>query len=205
MSFPYSLKNSLYFSVNYRQIQSKIFERVIHTQLYNCLSNNELLCEQQYEFRSNHSTELAGIKLVDYLTHNIDTNKIPTSIYLDLSQTFDTLSFNILLTKFEHYGITGTPLKLLTSYLKDRYQYVIYNRETSNILIIRNGIPQRSILGPHFFSIYINDIIKASTIFNYIMYADDTTLYCKLEDFVDCDTETAINREQQKIALATAK
>ena len=108
---------------NYRPISllptiSKIFERVIHTQLYNHLSENELLCEQQYGFRSQHSTELAANKLVDYLTHNMDTNKIPTSIYLDLSKAFDTLSFDILLTKFEHYGITGVPLKLLTSYNK---------------------------------------------------------------------------------------
>ena len=191
---------------NYRPISllptiSKIFERVIHTQLYNHLSENELLCEQQYGFRSQHSTELAANKLVDYLTHNMDTNKIPTSIYLDLSKAFDTLSFDILLTKFEHYGITGVPLKSLTSYIKDRYQYVIYNGKTSNLLEIRTGIPQGSILGPLFFSIYINDIIKASAVFNYIMYADDTTLYCSLEDFVDCDTETAINRVLQKINL----
>ena len=131
----------------------------------------------------------------------MDTNKIPTSIYLDLSKAFDTLSFDILLTKFEHYGITGVPLKLLTSYIKDRYQYVIYNGKTSNLLEIRTGILQGSILGPLFFSIYINDIIKASAVFNYIMYADDTTLYCNLEDLVDCDTETAINRELQKINL----
>ena len=111
------------------------------------------------------------------------------------------LSFDILLTKFEHYGITGVTLKLLTSYIKDRYQYVIYNGKTSNLLEIRTGIPQESILGLLFFSIYINDIIKASAVFNYIMYADDTTLYCNLEDFVDCDTETAINRELQKINL----
>ena len=57
-----------------------------------------------YGFRSQHLTELAAIKLVDYLTHNMDTNQIPTSIYLDLSKAFDTLSFDILLTKFEHYG-----------------------------------------------------------------------------------------------------
>ena len=102
---------------NYRPISllltiSKIFERVIHTQLYNYVSEYELLCEQQYGFRSQHSTELAAIKLVDYLTHNMDTNKIPTSIYLDLSKASDTLSFDIPLTKFEHYGITGVPLTL---------------------------------------------------------------------------------------------
>ena len=81
------------------------------------MSENEL-CEQQYGFRSQHSTELAAIKLVDHLTHNMDTNKIPTSIYLDLSKAFDIPSFDILLTKFKHYGITGVPLKILTSYIK---------------------------------------------------------------------------------------
>ena len=145
--------------------------------------------------------QLVAIKLVDYLTHNMDTNNIPISIYLDLSKAFDTLSFDILLAKFEYHGITGTPLKLLTIYLKDRYQYVIYHGETSNMLEIRAGIPQGSILGPLFFSICINDIVKASAIFNYVMYADDTTLYCNLEDFVDCDTDIAINRELQKINL----
>ena len=69
-----------------------------------------------------------------------------------------------------------------------------------NIIYFLN-IPQGSILGPLFFSIYINDIIEASAVFNYIMYADDTTLYCNLEDFVECDTETAINRELQQINL----
>ena len=33
------------------------------------------------------------------------------------------------------------------------------------------------------------------------MYADDTTLYCNLEDFVDYDAETAISRELQNINL----
>ena len=63
------------------------------------------------------------------------------------------------------------------------------------MLEIRTCIPQGSILAQFFFSIYINDIIKASAIFNYIMCANNTTLYYNLEDFVDCDTESAINKE----------
>ena len=43
--------------------------------------------------------------------------------------------------------------------------------------------------------------MQSNNLFNYIIYADDTTLYCNFEDFVDCDTETAINRELQKINL----
>ena len=32
------------------------------------------------------------------------------------------------------------------------------------------------------FCIYINYLIKSSNIFNYLVYADDTTLYFNLED-----------------------
>ena len=62
---------------NYRPISllptiSKVFERVIHTQIVSYLCTNNLLCEQQYGFRAKYSTELASIKLVDFLTQNMD-------------------------------------------------------------------------------------------------------------------------------------
>ena len=33
----------------------------------------------------------------------IDNNTVPTNIYIDLSKAFDTLNFDILLTKLDHY------------------------------------------------------------------------------------------------------
>ena len=167
---------------NYRPISllptiSKVFERVIHTQIVSYLCTNNLLCEQQYGFRAKHSTELASIKLVDFLTQNMDSNKIPTAVYLNFSKAFDTLSFEILLNKLKYYGFT----------------------DVSEKIQVTMGIPQGSILGPLFFSIYINDIMKASNKFKYIMYADDTTLYFNLEDFNEQDKESAINNELQKI------
>ena len=47
----------------------------MYKQLYQYFSENKLLCEQQYGFRSQHSTELAAVKLVDYIIKEMDCNK----------------------------------------------------------------------------------------------------------------------------------
>ena len=105
------------------------------------------------------------------------------SLFLDLSKAFDTLNFSILLNKLEYYGIGGVSLNLIKSYLTNRYQYVKYENQASDLVEIKTGIPQGSILGPLFFSIYINDLVNSSTKFTYLMYADDTTISFNLEDF----------------------
>ena len=54
----------------------------------------------------------------------MEENFIPCAIYLDLCKAFDTLNFDILINKLKFYGITGTPLKLLPNYLRNRHQFV---------------------------------------------------------------------------------
>ena len=54
---------------------------------------------------------------------------------------------------------------------------------TSDTLLITTGVPQGSVLGPLMFIIYLNDIAKSSDIFDFICYADDTTLSSVLNYF----------------------
>ena len=70
---------------------------------------------------------------------------------------------------------------------------------TSELLEIKTGIPQGSILGPLFFSILINDLVNSSRLFSFLMYADDTTIYFNLEDFPANNREIAINKELDKV------
>ena len=133
---------------NYRPISllptiSKVFERVLHTQLYDYFNTNKLLSEQQYGFRTQHSTELAAIKLVDNIILNLDDRKhvkTPTALFLDLSKAFDTLNFDILLHKLQFYGIVGVAYNLIKSYLTSRYQYVQFENVDSKLLEIKTGI-----------------------------------------------------------------
>ena len=66
-------------------------------QLYRYLDKNKIICDGQFGFRPNYSTELANLYLTDYTLKQIDNNLIPMNIYLDLSKAFDTLDHNILL------------------------------------------------------------------------------------------------------------
>ena len=45
------------------------------------------------------------------------------------------------------------------------------------------GIPQGFIMGPLLFNIVINDLPTATKKFDFIIYADDTTLVSRLENF----------------------
>ena len=53
----------------------------------------------------------------------------------------------------------------------------------SQVNPISMGVPQGSITGPLLFNIVITDIIKSSSKFYFILYADDTTLNSTLDNF----------------------
>ncbi len=106
----------------------------------------------------------------------MDQRETPFNVYLDLSKTFDTLDHSILLHKLDYYGIKDNELKLFNSYLTNRKQFVDIEGTTSEMLEIKTGVPQGSVLGPLLFIIYMNDISVASILFTLIIYADDSTL-----------------------------
>ena len=189
---------------NYRPISllpsfSKVVEKIIFNQLYEYFDSHKYFYSSQYGFRKCHSTEHAALELIDKIITDMDKGKIPINIYLDMSKAFDILDHRILIDKLKYYGITGTALDLFISYLSNRKQYVDFKGIKSNTLDIKSGVPQGSILGPLLFIIFINDFSKSSNLFDFIIYADDTSLSSTLNAF-DTDTDN-INRELEKINI----
>ena len=187
---------------NYRPVSvlpsvSKVFEKVIYNQIYEYFTDKKLLYNSQYGFRKNHSTEYAAMELIDRVIKEMDLYKIPINIYLDLSKAFDTLDHNILLSKLSFYGINGRALELIKSYLSDRFQFVMFEDIRSNLMEIKCGVPQGSILGPLLFIIYMNDLQFSSTQFNMVIYADDTALCTTLN--LDSTNQKKLNAELKLI------
>ena len=172
---------------NYRPISilpsfSKFLEKVVYNRLYNYLSKLEILCDNQFGFRKNHSTSLALIDLYEKISLALDRNEHAVGVFLDLSKAFDTVDHNILLDKLEHYGIRGVALDWVRSYLSNRLQFVQFNSQCSSPQTICCGVPQWSILGPLFFLLYINDLNNVSTLVELSLFADDTNLFMSHTD-----------------------
>ena len=166
---------------NYRPISllsnlSKVFEKIMYKRLEHYLESNNLICNHQFGFRKNHSTEHALMSIAEQIKENFRKKLFTCGVFVDLEKAFDTVNHEILIAKLKHYGLNDKSLALLASYLQNRSQQVTLNGEVSDIKPISCGVPQGSILGPLLFLIYINDLhscIKSSTVRH---FADDTNL-----------------------------
>ena len=183
---------------NYRPISllpvlSKVFENLIYNRIFSFLKKHNILSSTQYGFRPNISPELAVLDVVSSCYHNISKNQFVGLIMLDLKKAFDSMSHEILLSKLEHYGIRSNALRLFSSYLYNRNKILSSN---SSLLPIKYGVPQRSILGPLLFLLFINDL-ENSLDCSPRLFADDTCIIANASTAVDLETQ--LNLELRNI------
>ena len=138
------------------------------------MDQHKSLNPEQYGFRRSYSTDLALLQFYDRVSSALAAREHVVGVFMDLSKAFDTLDHTILLSKLDHYGVRGIALQWFSSYLTMRRQFTHYNSVNSDVLYLKCGVPQGSILGPLLFLIYISDICDLSNAaLNYTLFADD--------------------------------
>ena len=88
--------------------------KLIH-QLYDYLTANKLLWDEQYGFRSLHSTAMALSKMSNQWLMNMDNGNLSAVVFLDIRKAFDTVGHIIRLQKLNCYRIQGDSVKLVES------------------------------------------------------------------------------------------
>ena len=172
---------------NYRPVSvlpvfSKIYEKIVYKRLYDYIVLHNILYDNQFGFREKHSSYMALITLMDHLTEVLERGEAVIGLFLDFSKAFDTVDHEILLIKLRHYGIRGEMLNWFRDYLSNRTQCVLYDGVSSELLLVKCGVPQGSILGPLLFLLNVNDLPNAATNLFSVLYADDTNMFASGKD-----------------------
>ena len=142
----------------------------------------------QSAYLSNHSCETALCKVKNDIQKMVSDGKVVVLVQLDLSAAFDTVDHAALIQLLKiNFGIKGTALKFLKSYLSGRSFSVKIRHVRGKVVLLIYGVPQGSILGPLLFILYISDmpsIVEKHDV-SLHSYADDAQLYKACNPFVD--------------------
>ena len=157
-------------------ILSKVCEKHVAASFMDYLVKTGLLYELQSAFRAGYSTESALISLTDQILFNLDGDKLSGMVFVDFRKAFDVVDHQLLLTKLRLYRVSDPSLSWFESYLSGRQQFVSIDGQRSDSLLIKQGVPQGSVLGPALFLLFVNDIPLHLTNSTVDIYADDTTI-----------------------------
>jgi len=141
---------------------SKVVEKVISRQLNEHLTDQGLLPRHQSAYRKYHSTETAMLRVMSDAFTATDQRHVTMTGLLDLSSVFDCVDHSLLPQRLEcTFGLSGTVLCWLMSYIANRSQHVAYCGQLSPTQSLRfRAPPQGSVLVPLLFVLYTADLSR---------------------------------------------
>jgi hypothetical protein len=109
----------------------------------------------------------------------MDRRLVTGAVFRDLSKAFDTVNHPILFDKLSNSGFTNHVVNWFRSYLSQRTQVTTIDNASSSSkpVPVAFVVPQRSVLGPLLFLIYVNDMPSCVKSCQISLYADDTVVY----------------------------
>ena len=157
------------------------FERLIFNSLYKYLEDKKLSSVHQAGFPSSDSCVNQPLAIVHKLYKAFDVYLTLETRGVFLDMAFDKVWHGGLIFKLKSVGVSDPLLGLIESFLSDRFQRALLNGQASEWLSVKAGVQKRSILGPLFFLIYMNDL--SNNLLSIVkLFADDASLFSVVKD-----------------------
>lgn len=202
---------------NYRPISllpsiGKIFEKLLNKRLLDFINKTTKIDENQFGFQKNSSTDSALSQVINSLNKHLDAGQYVLMLFVDLRKAFDLVDHATLLSILEELGIRGNSLQIFRSYLSNRKVVTKVENAKSSELILENGVPQGSVLGPTLYLLYINSLRLLGTNGEQTIYADDTCFmyYSKKKGAIESQVKADLKKyfnwlDGQKLVINLTK
>jgi len=109
------------------------------------------------------------------------------AVFFVFRKAFDSIPHRPLLSKLSPLGLHESIVHWVPNYLTARHQSIAVNGATSDSTSVVSGVPQGSVLGPHHFLIYVNDLasLPISDRSQLTLYVDDLLLFRPISNSSD--------------------
>ncbi|XP_053593741.1 uncharacterized protein LOC128667485 [Microplitis demolitor] len=162
---------------------SKIFEKLIKTQLMTHVNNNNILPDQQYGFRARHSTVHAINKFASDINRHLLNGKLVGTALIDLEKAFDSVWLNGLIYVLIQMNFPVSLILLIYDMIHGK-SFIVWDGTNISTLTfnILEGLQQGTVTSPILFIIYTSKILNkfglnSNNNTHSGAYADDEVVY----------------------------
>ena len=120
-----------YLPVSILNVISKVFEKLVNNRILDQLEKSGHFSDFRYRFRSTWSSADLMTVVSDRIVRAFNRSRATPAVALNISKTFERVSHAALLHKLRSYGISGPIFGFISSFLSNRWLWVVLDGKSS--------------------------------------------------------------------------